>query len=235
MKGALLLVATTLGAVGCADNDLSMSVTQMEAITTQTQCVAMAVAGSTSVGRSRGLLDVSLVTTSGYIGVPVIRNNLPNHMTATGVEYNSIQLQGANITLITSAGGLSASQQKFFYAAAPGHVDPGLLVPMFVEVIPAATAKQLAASIPANGLLTVTAEIRPVGMRDGDQIVGGPIDFPIDICNNCLVQNAGTCPMPKGSVPELGGCFVQQDDPITCCTDTNGAVLCGSAVPIASM
>lgn len=237
MKVALLLMATatataTLAAAGCADNDLSLSVVQMQAITKMNNCQAMVALGTAVVGRDRGLLDVALTTTSGYIAVPVVRNNLQSRTQTGGVEFNSIQLLGANVTLQTTASGLSASQQKFFYGSAGGRVDPAMSAPMFIEALPAATAKALAPSIPAGGLLTVTAEIRPVGMRGGDQVVGGPVDFPIDLCNNCLLQVVGTCPLPKGTTVAAGGCFPQQDDPSTCCTDATGETLCGTAAPV---
>jgi hypothetical protein len=43
-----------------------------------------------------------------------------------------------------------------------------------------------------------------------------------------------TCPLPKGTVVE-DPCFVQQDDPTVCCTDTTGALLCGGSAPVATM
>ncbi|HEX8950660.1 MAG TPA: hypothetical protein VF945_02390, partial [Polyangia bacterium] len=75
MKVALLLLAAAVvGAAGCTNNDISMSIIQMQAVTRQNMCVAMA--GTSTMTRPRGLLDVANVTTSGYIGIPVVRNNL---------------------------------------------------------------------------------------------------------------------------------------------------------------
>ncbi len=236
MKPALLLLAAaSVGAAGCTNNDISLSILQMQAITQATQCVAMPGGGATGVvGRDRGLLDVALVTTAGYIAVPVIRNNLI--ASANGLEYNAIQLLGANVKLTTAAGaplGLPSGQQSFFYAAAAGRLDPGGSAPMFVEIVPASVAKSLAGTIPANGLLTVIADVSPVGMRANDQLVGGPVDFPVDLCNGCLTQST-TCPLPKGTVV-VDPCFPQQDDPTICCTDATGATFCGSAAPVATM
>jgi hypothetical protein len=235
MKGALLLVAATVGAVGCQNNDLSIAIISMQAVT-KPNC--MAVAGATAgVGRDRGLLDVALVTNTGYVGIPVVRNQMMSRIVGTGTELNSIEVLGANVTLTLPSGAaapLPSGQQKFFYDAAVGRVDPNNSAPMFIEVLPAAAAMSLASKIPAGGLFTVLAEIKPVGMRTNDQIVGGPIHFPIDLCQNCLLQNLGACPLPKGTVPAPGGCFPQQDDPSTCCT-MGGALLCGAAAPIAAM
>lgn len=234
MKGALLLVAATVGAVGCQNNDLSIAITSMQAIT-KPSC--MATSGmATGVGRERGLLDVSLVTSTGYVGIPVVRNQMMSRIVGTGTELNSIEVLGANVTLNLPGGGsapLPANQQKFFYDSAVGRVDPAQAVPMFIEVVPAAAAMSLAGKIPANGLYTVIAEIKPVAMRANDQIVGGPIHFPVDLCQNCLLPSTGACPLPKGTVPSSGGCFPQQDDAATCCTNASGALLCGSAAPVA--
>jgi hypothetical protein len=235
MKGALLLVAASLGAVGCQNNDLSLAIVSMQAVT-KPSC--MAVAGTAAgVGRDRGLLDVSLVTNTGYVGIPVVRNQMMSRIIGTGTELNSIEVLGANVTLKLPSGAaapLPSAQQKFFYDAAAGRIDPNNSAPMFIEVLPAAAAIALTSKIPAGGLFTVLAEIKPVGMRANDQIIGGPIHFPIDLCQNCLLINAGTCPLPKGTVPAVGGCFPQQDEPATCCSQ-GGALLCGSAAPIAAM
>src|SRR6266850_69556 len=216
MKGALLRVTaaiTTVWAVGCADNDLSISVQSMEAVTKNMMCVA----GTSATGgavRDRGVLDVSQVGASGYIAIPLVRNNQPTRLVTGNVEYNSVQLLGANVALFTTAGApapLPSGQQKFFYAAAGGRIDPGMLAAMFIEVIPAAAARTLAGNIMGNSPYTVIAELRPVGMKANDQIIGGPISFPIDLCNGCL-RTQTMCPLTHA--PGVGGCFPQQDDPI---------------------
>lgn len=231
MKAALLLLAAAVvGAAGCTNNDISLSITQMQAITRMSMCMATA-GGAALMTRNRGLLDVAKVTTAGYIAVPVVRNNL---IASTGtVEFNSIQVQGANIKLSTVGGAaltLPSGQSSFFYASAGGRLDPGMTAPMFVEVLSPDSARALAGMIPANGVFTVLSELRPVGMRSSDQIIGGPIDFPIDLCNGCLTQTS-TCPLAKGTMV-TDPCFVQQDDPTICCVDATGATLCGGAAPV---
>ncbi len=105
---------------------------------------------------------------------------------------------------------------------------------MFIEALPASAAKALASNIPAGGVFTVIASMRPVGMRENDQVVGGPVGFPIDLCMGCL-DSVVPCPLPVGSMP-MDPCFPQQDDPSTCCSDpTTGMVTCGSAAPVATM
>jgi hypothetical protein len=233
MKGALLLLVAAAG--GCQNNDLSLAITSMQAVM-KPSCIAMPAMGSGTVGIDRGLLDVELVTNTGYVGVPVVRNQMMSHIVGTGTELNTIEVAGANVTLKLPTGApapLSSAMQSFFYNAAAGRVDPTQSTPMFIEVVSAATAAALAGKIPNGGLFTVIAEIKPVGYRASDQIIGGPIHFPIDLCQNCLHQSMRSCPLPKGTVPVSGGCFPQQDVPATCCTDSTGALQCGSAAPVA--
>jgi len=232
MKAALLLVAAALaGATGCSNNDVSLSIVQMQALTRMNMCVAMPGAIGT-LARDRGLLDVSLVSTSGYIAVPVVQNNLMSNI--NGVEYNAIQVNGANIKLTNVDGTaltLPNGQSSFFYASAAGRIAPGQSAPMFVEILPAAAAKALAGMIPASGFFTVIASLSPVGMKGDQQVVGGPISFPLDLCSGCLIDNFGACPLPKGTVVTTP-CFPQQDEVTTCC-DMAGTLECNAAAPIA--
>jgi hypothetical protein len=115
----------------------------------------------------------------------------------------------------------------YFYASAAGRLDPGASVTMPVEALSASAAQSLAGMIPSGGLLTVMSEMRPVGMRQNDQVVGGPIDLPIDLCNGCLTKSMGTCPLPMGT-PVADPCFPQQDVAQTCC-DMAGTLVCGTA------
>jgi len=224
MKGALLLAAAAVGAVGCADNDLSLSIVLMEDVRADAMCVATAGAGA--VGLDHGLLDVaraSLINV-GYVATPVVRNNLPSRVLAGGVEYNSIQLLGVNVELQTTAGAPApVSQSKFFVAAAAGRLDPQGSVPMPAEILSLQAANALVGS-------TVIAIVKPVGMRANDQVVGGPMQFPISICSGCLGQ-APPCPFPVGTMPVSEGCRGPQDRPGQCCF--SGGFLCGAQAPVA--
>ena len=234
MKTALLLLAAaSAGAAGCTNNEISLSIVQMAAVTRLTNCIPIVTTGAGTVGRTRGLLDVAKLTTTGYVAIPLVRNNLTANI--NNVEYNSIQILGANVKLSTVTGAavtLPNGQSSFFYGSAAGLLDPGIIGAMSVEVISAPAARSLAGMIPSGGLVTVVAEMRPVGMRAGDQVIGQATEFPVDLCSGCLTKNS-TCPLPKGTtVVDVCPGFQQQDDPETCCTDSTGAVLCGRAAPI---
>jgi hypothetical protein len=135
----------------------------MEALTAP-MCVAQSTIGTQL---TRGLLDASAVTLQGYVAVPLVRNNLTSRITsAGGVEFNSIQVIGANVKLDVPAPAdklLTDGEKNFRWPSAGGRLDPAALAPMFIEAIPASVAQKLAPAVPKTGLLTVTAEIRPVG------------------------------------------------------------------------
>jgi hypothetical protein len=232
MRYALLLLAGV--SAGCANNDLSLSIVQMEALTAPA-CVADA---TIAVGLSRGVYDVALgaMFARGYIGVPLVRNNLTSRNPGGLLEYNSIQTTGVNVDIQlpdSVAGSVPAADQRFlsyYYPATSGRLDPAGLGPTFVELITFQLAHDLQTqgAIPDKGLLTVIAKLRPVGMLQSDQVVGGPYWFPIDICNGCLTATNATCPLPMGTtVPQ--SCFPAQDTVQACCNNPSGPPTCGTA------
>jgi hypothetical protein len=239
MKAPLLAALTALsGLGGCANNDASLSIIAMEALDPKANnCMATAMV---SLIRNRGVLDVTLTQLRGYVAVPLVRNNLPLRGGAgmSGVELDAIQMNGFNVSVLlpsTVQASVPASSLKFFYASAGARLDPnGGTASFFVEVVPATLAQQLAPSVQTGMLLSVIAEVSPVGTTGGGMgtIVGGPMQFPVDLCKGCLQTNT-LCPLPKGTMPSAGGCFLQQDAVTDCCTDSKGNLLCGAAAPVA--
>ncbi|MBA3539672.1 MAG: hypothetical protein H0T79_08570 [Deltaproteobacteria bacterium] len=68
--------------------------------------------------------------------------------------------------------------------------------------------------------LEVVAAITVTGTLAGDAVDSNPYSYPVTITNRDVVQVAGTCPLPLGTVPLLGNaCGDLQDAPVTCCTD----------------
>jgi hypothetical protein len=233
----LMGLVAVAGSLSCAPNDQSMSILQLQAVEPPS-CVATAMAGGSSTpGLSRGLLDLGLVTDSGYIAAPVVRNDLVSLTMGPGsVEFNGIQVTGVNVKLDLSSDVsplVPSADQSFFVPAAGGHIDPDGLAAFFVEILPARIAKEMKTAVPKGGVLTLIVEVSPVGMRGGSQVVGGPIYFPIDLCVDCLVSDIA-CPFPAGTTVEAGGCFPAQDVPTQCCTDKTGTTLCGASAPVAT-
>lgn len=236
MKSALLLVGLTTAVLtaGCADDSVSMTVLSFEALESASNCIAMATA--TDI-RTTGVLDVSLLGAQGYVAFPVIRNNeVINMPFANAPDYNIIQIQGVDVSLklpTELAGTVKASDLKFFVPAAVA-LDPGVQNVVQAEILPLTVVSQFAGSL-GNSVHTVIASVRPVGVQNGDQMIGGPADFPVQVCDGCLIDMAGACPLSSTAKIGTGGCIPGQDDVLTCCKDpTTSATLCGSAVPIGS-
>jgi hypothetical protein len=230
MKSALLLLAVASG--GCANNDLSLSILQVSAVSTPT-CTAPATIGSTQV--SNGLLDTQAGL--GYRAALLIRNNLQSRIPAAGgIEYNAIQVEGVFVTLelpANAAAALTKDEKSFQWPAAAGRLDPAALSGVFVQPIPSQIVMKLD-SFAASGDLTVIAEMRPFGKQGGSDITGGAYRYPIQLCHGCLHTDAvPACPLPKVTVIS-SGCFFWQDNGATCC-NAGGGLLCGSQAPISAM
>ena len=233
MRSALLLLALfASGSVGCVNNDASLSILQMQAVTEATSCVATSAVG---VGLARGILDVNFSNgIQGYLGFPIVRNNEVSRMPSSdSPELDSIQLLGANVSLSFTDPAAEAkvpvADRKFFWASAGGRLDPSDTGPLPIEVVPIDVINAL--KVASGSVVTVTAKIEPVGMQTSDRVVGGPIYFPVDICNGCLGNDLGACPLPAGTVA-TATCFPDQDTSATCC-EKSSELLCGSLAPIA--
>jgi hypothetical protein len=228
MKVALLLLTAAVGSFGCSDNDLSLSITSMGVATQATMCAVSPGGGTTIV---RGRLDVARATAvgQGYLAAPIVHNGLSSRIQTGGVEYNAIQLAGMNVELQTPAGAaiLVGGQKVFFVASAAGRLDPLASASMPGEIIPISAATGLVGQ-------TVIAILRPVGDRAGGQVIGGPINFPIDICTGCLGP-VPACPFAANAMVRSAGCSPQQDDPGDCCADSSGFIKCGTSAPRATM
>jgi hypothetical protein len=240
MKYAYLVLCASL-AGGCVGNEISFTIDRFVHMDSTTMCAATPTA---MVGLSSGLLDVGVVANSsseGYVAAPVVGNHLIEMANATSAELNAIFVTGFDVQLKpdpTVAGAVPPAQLNFFIQAAGGRITPGAEVAVPIEVIPRQVAVELGGSVPAGTTNRpfVTVHIRPVGSRAGSGMSGAWTDLPIQLCSFCLMQPSTPCPaggFPTAAV-QLGGCFPQQDDATTCCTQ-NGVVLCGAAVPMSKM
>jgi hypothetical protein len=248
-----------VAAQGCVANDQSLTIDRFippdvstGTTTTTTQAVC-SISATNMFSVSQGILDVGLVQSisisHGYEAFAVVSNNLPDRTTATDVQRDAIYLVGTDVELTLTgslAGALPASQQKFSTISAGQRLNPGMMgmgdqVALAVEVIPRQIAEQLAAVVPAGGdpgQQIVIAHVKPVGTKSGSQVVGAAVDFPIEICKFCLSPPIAACPAggfpPTTTILPGNPCNVAQDDPVTCCS-SGSAILCGAAVPRATM
>ncbi len=227
------LIASAALASGCVKNDISLTIQRFLQADSGT-CTASATG---MVGLAGGVLDVGLMADAGfpgYIAFPLISNNLPENTSTTMVELNAITVTGLNIKL--SGSNINFSQPSFFLQAAGGRIIPAGLVTFGAEILPRSVGIELAKTLPeaSGGAIfpTIDVQVSPVGTRSGDTLVGAPVTFPIQVCKHCLSPAPTACPAGgfRASSVQAGGCFTQEDQSVTCCTE-GSTLLCGSQVP----
>lgn len=71
------------------------------------------------------------------------------------------------------------------------------------------------------------------GEIDSSSISSPVFDYPVRLCDGCLVSVPWTCTtVPMGAMPATGGeCYPFQDRPIDCC-DNGAELVCPAPVPM---
>jgi len=209
-----------------------------------------------SVYNGEGRLDLSLVSAgaeSAYLMFPLVVNNLPAAM-AGGPDGNEIDVHSFAVDIGPSKQGyLPPGVQMLFDTLnqMPNSADYSLLhysLPWAVTIssgggkaatIVDAFPVQLAQRVLATGdvgisstSMVVNIRVRVFGTTNTQDMESDPFDFPVAVCNGCLVNNVLPCPYT--SAPTFGGnaCNIAQDEPVDCCS-LNGALVCPAIVSTA--
>lgn len=140
-------------------------------------------------------------------------------------EYQrTIALRGANIEVINAETGVSLKKFKSLFSAslAPmGSTTAAFdIVPVDVIQMSGATPTkrvQLVAKVTAFGALG----------GSGDNIDGVPYEYPVTVCDGCVANILGACPLPAGT--EVGtstpnSCNQFQDGSLQCCMGPSGPI-----------
>lgn len=217
-------------APGCTDAGTSMLIVQNQV--PQDGCVIPN--SQTSDFRSRGRIDVN--ADDGYLFTPLVDSLVSE--TANGQGTRIIAVEGANVDLTFESGfdasGIDSSLTSFSEAFS-GSIFPGGEASFGFTVVPKPLLDALQSRIAAGDTIQVTAKVKIFGNLDGGDVDSNSFDYPIDVCNGCLQVDNGSCDaLPSGFSPSTGGaCNTLQDDPIDCCTDAGGALVCPAAPPAA--
>ncbi|HEY7375921.1 MAG TPA: hypothetical protein VIF57_27425 [Polyangia bacterium] len=199
--------------------------------------------------RGEGTIDLSLVSPgaeTAYFMFPLVINNLPG---STGGEPdgNEIDVHSFAVDIGTTRQSyLPPNVQMLFdhLNEMPGSHDYALLhysLPWAVTIssggglaatLVNAFPVELAQRVLATGdigvsasSMTVNARVRVFGTTNTQDMESDPFDFPISVCNGCLVHSLLPCPVT--SAPTFGGnaCNLSQDNLVDCCS-LNGALVC---------
>lgn len=242
-----LALALFAGTSGCDLETNAPAIIMTGVLVPEDDCTVRATGGSQQQTVPRGILDLS-VTTSYYAFISVNNNFQPSDAIAE-FEVTDGRLDGSTVTFTQAeltfrintqalteaygelgadglAGlGLSALATQTGTSPVGGAVEPGTGGAVGVQLIPD-NIGQLLRNVPALGegaKLQVVVEVTLVGRRaDGDTVKSGVFEFPIDVCNNCLVIHAlspevASAPFTLGGLGagDLEFCNPGQDSPIT--------------------
>ncbi len=199
-----------------------------------------------AVSQSRG--QIFLDSPTPYLLHPMLESRI---VAAEGKEsLRTVFLKGANVDLIIgpietidAAGNVTLDPveetvkfQSLFSAALPPN---GGLVAAEFDLVPLsalASIRQRVGANPGRVHAQVRATATVFGDFYGDQIEGAPFQFPVTVCNDCIVSRVlvnnvpAQCPLPMTAAPRAGNaCNPFQDGLVDCC-ETNGQLVCPAPV-----
>ncbi len=189
---------------------------------------------------------VNYLSPVAYVMTPLIQSRIQPVM---GVDDQSktVQLRGADVALTLKAVTIhhpddsftTTQPNKMLQALSvlfSGSLGPGASINTFVDAIPPGTLRQIAAMSGAN-LTTdsfqaeVLASVVIRGVINEDTITSSTYEFPITVCNDCVIRNLGACPLPAMTTVSAGNaCNPFQDGVVDCCTDAANGLVCPAPV-----
>jgi len=215
---------------------------QFEIVNDQVPTDSCAVPVNDSVYQGQGTLDARLVrngASAAYLIFPLLRNNLPG---ASGGEVDSNKIVLTSFAVDISV--LTAPEAVTSLVGMLG-ADPNLSSLLHYKTpwsgslasgggelsaaVPAVPAELAARMLGSQGLSIqrstwLNLRIRSFGKTTTRDIESDPFDFPIAVCDGCLIANMQPCPF-MGTPSNAGHpCNVAQDYPVDCCTAGNELV-----------
>jgi hypothetical protein len=210
---------------------------QFEILNDQVPTATCTIPTEETVYSGQGVLDLSLVRggqESAYFFFPLLKNNLAG--STDGTDTNKIFLSSFAVDISVLSGAPTNTQALFNMLNAnagdpsyallhyrtpwSGSVDSGGgLLSAAVPAFPVDLAAQILKlqEIGVAPSLFVNLRVRAFGSTTSRGIESDPFDYPIAICDGCLVAN--TQPCPYSSMPANPGnpCNPAQDNPVDCC------------------
>lgn len=228
--GCFMAVLAT--GLGCVEDRTSLTI--LRNAVPNSDCT---VDGASAEFRSMGWLDLSETAFSDtfaqppqYIMYPVVQNNLiPTVGQGTGAELNIVEIKEARIDLDLGDIGGDYEDLKFKF---PVFITllPGELAALPVVIIPPQIASLLAGAVQGQQAYQPIVRVKlkflfQLGVRD---IESHQIEFPVVLCDGCLLDIGGYCDSGLFATLEHPGnaCNYVQDAQVDCCLDNGGGVVC---------
>jgi hypothetical protein len=179
---------------------------------------------------------------TGYFLTPLIQSKVtPAESVAD--SQRTIYLTSANVNLEVKAVSIEHADGSFsngtitlptpqaqFSALLSASVPPAGTVNVGFDVIPVQTLRAILTASGAGATDKMTAEVLAtvtmLGELGGDTIEGQPFQFPVAVCNNCVVVDNGSCPMNLMEARPGNACNAYQDGIVDCCHDASNNFVC---------
>jgi hypothetical protein len=173
--------------------------------------------------------EISIVSPTGYILSPLIQSRVT---AIAGQELlRTIELQGAIVELSIPNGSPSVAlsdDETAFQALFAADVGPLGSVNVSFELVPESVLQKVGQLVtgPTDSVeVEVVAKITVFGTLGGDRVTAEPWQYPVTICNDCVVNSMGACPLTITTIADGDPCNVFQDGEVDCCTQ-GGELLC---------
>ena len=214
---------------------------QFEIVNNQVPTGNCSVPVNDTVYQGQGTLDAKLVRSgagSAYFVFPLLKNNLPGAngdvdsnkivltsfavdisvLTAPDEVKNLVKMLGEDPSLST----LLHYQTPWSGSIASGGGELSAIVSAFpVELAGRMLGTQGLSITPST---FVNLRIRSFGHTTTRDIESDPFDYPVAICDGCLIANVQPCPFTANAPNPGNPCNVAQDYPVDCCTAGNDLI-----------
>jgi hypothetical protein len=228
-------ITTLLALFACADNQTVIIVRNIDP---DDSCT---VSPATDLSVPRGFLDVTPILPNGvinpgYLFTPEMRNITAAPAVTPSRPGNPnahiFYLKGVDVRIL--AGPDSSSEAVVTALSAAGlasrtlrlgtAIEPNAQVALGFEVIDTPMLEAMEGAV--VGQTQVVARVVAFGDMDGNDIETPPFDYPIVLCNGCLINDLGPCSLLPSSVdPQIGGaCGPVQDGALDCCVSGTEAI-----------
>jgi len=226
----LTTLSLAAGLTGCVDNESSLFI---EGVLSLPASDCLARPDSDAEFISQGVLDVYFA--QGYVAAVQVGNQLTQqgNREKTRTETSRLRLEGVTGTVFDVNGGEHAFEAIATGFAHPASgTEPGLAA-MFVNLV---NTEAIAALKATAGYGMIVVRFRVYGTTlGGKEIESGEYDYPIYVCNGCLVdypadaddpaQAGYQCTVSADTGSEETICYVGQDQrfPCTACAAVDQA------------
>ncbi len=209
--GTILLGAAAAASSACVHDNSTLFVKMVLAPATVSQGMSCVYTSDpTQAEISRGVLDIdfrSFYQATFLIGNQMVPQGDPTKPTT---ETSRILLKGGIVRITDTAG----NQIKTFSEATSGTVDPlqgtnpGYFPVLGFPLIDVGTVQGMAASLGGSNrqIVELDTYVRFFGNTlGGEYVESGEFEFPVDVCQGCLVTFSAASTNPNFRDPELPG------------------------------